>query len=119
MKITFELQGNTLEYENDDVSDSSEMGHAFGDGEEGHEYCYATTWQDFIGTAFHLIQQTGGILKLNSVYIHAANFSDTNGSSVTEETIVLLDNGETLPLSELLVVSNKSDAASTNQEDLY
>ena len=109
MKITFELQGNTLEYENDAVTDTSEMGHAFGDGEEGHEYCYATTWQDFIGTAFHLIQQTGGILKLNGVSIHAANLSDTNGSSVTIETIVALDSGETLPLSQMLVVSNESD----------
>lgn len=39
MKIAFELQGNTLEYENDAVTDESEMGHAFGDGEEGYEYC--------------------------------------------------------------------------------
>jgi hypothetical protein len=109
LKITFELQGNTLEYVNDAVSETSEMGHAFGDGEDGHEYCYATTWQDFIGTAFHLIQQTGGMLILNGVSIHAANFSDTNGSSVTKETIVALNNGETLALSEILVDSNKSD----------
>ena len=108
MKITFELQGNTLEYENDDVSESSEMGHAFGDGEEGHENCFATTWQNFIGTAFHLIQQTGGILKLNGVPIHAANFSDTNGGSVTSETLVALDNGETLPLSKILFTVNES-----------
>ena len=46
MKITFELQGNILEYENDAVTDASEMCHAFSDGEEGHEYCYATSWQD-------------------------------------------------------------------------
>lgn len=109
MKISFELQGNTLEYENDAVSESSEMGHAFGNGEDGHEYCYATIWQDFIGTAFHLIQQTGGILKLNGLRIHATSFSDTDGSSVTKETIVALDNGETLPLSQMLVVSNESD----------
>ena len=109
MKISFELQGNTLEYENDAVTESSEMGHAFGDGEEGHEYCNATTWQDFIGTAFHLIQQTGGILILNGVNIHAANFSDTNGSSVTRETIVALDNGETLALSKIVVAVNESD----------
>lgn len=108
MKITLELQGNTLEYENDAVSESSEMGHAFGDGEEGHQYCYATTWQEFIGTAFHLIQQTGGILKINGVLIHAANFGDTNGSSVTEETIVALDNDETLALSQILVAGNES-----------
>ncbi|MDO9050876.1 MAG: hypothetical protein Q7U70_05245 [Methylotenera sp.] len=106
MKISLELQGNTLEYENDAVTESSEMWHAFGDGEEGHEYCYATSWQDFIGTAFHLIQQTGGNLLLNGVSIHAANFSDTNGSSVTKETVVALGNGETLPLSQLLVVSS-------------
>ena len=111
MKITFELQGNTLEYENDAVTDASDMGHAFGDGEEGHEYCYATTWQDFIGTAFHLIQQTGGILILNGVSIHAANFSDTNGISVTKESIVALGNGETLPLSQILVVSHESDCS--------
>lgn len=109
MKITFELQGNTLEYENDAVTELSEMGHAFSDGEEGHEYCYATTWQDFIGTAFHLIQQTGGILKLTGICIHAANFSDTNGRSVTRDTIVALDNGETLALSQLLVVSSYSN----------
>jgi hypothetical protein len=109
LKITFELQGNALEYENDAVTESSEMGHAFGDGEEGHEYCYATTWQEFIGTAFHLIQQTGGILTLNGIRIHAANFNDTNGSSVTKETFVVLDNGETLPLSKMLVVGNESD----------
>ena len=106
MKITFELQGNTLEYENDAVTDSSEMGHAFGDGEDGHEYRFATTWQDFIGTAFHLMQQTGGILILNGVPIHAANFSDTNGSSVTKETIVALNNGETLALSQILVTGS-------------
>jgi hypothetical protein len=107
LKITFELQGNTLEYVNDAVTDLSEMGHAFGDGEEGHEYCYASTWQDFIGTAFHLIQQTGGILRLNGLRIHAASFSDTKGSSVTRETIVTLDNGETIALSQLLVDSNE------------
>lgn len=111
MKITFELQGNTLEYENDAVTDLSEMGHAFGDGEDGHEYCYATTWQDFIGTAFHLMQQTGGILKLNGVSIHAANFSDTNGSSVTKETIVASENDKTLALSKILVVGNESDCS--------
>lgn len=106
MKITFKLQGNTLEYENDAVTDSSEMGHAFGDGEDGHEYCYATTWQDFIGTAFHLMQQTGGILILNGANIHAASFGDTNGSSVTIETVVALDNGETLTLSQILVAGS-------------
>lgn len=30
MKITLDFQGNTPEYENDAVSDMSEMGHAFG-----------------------------------------------------------------------------------------
>lgn len=111
MKITFELQGNTLEYENDAVSDSSEMGHAFGDGEVGHEYCYATTWQDFIGTAFHLIQQTGGVLILNGLRIHATNLKDTNGSSMTKETIVALDSGETLALSKMLVANNEIDCS--------
>lgn len=37
MKITSALQGNTISYENDFVTDASEMGHAFGDGELGHE----------------------------------------------------------------------------------
>ncbi|MDO9050659.1 MAG: hypothetical protein Q7U70_04120 [Methylotenera sp.] len=102
MKITFELQGNTLEYENDAVTDASEMGHAFGDGEEGHEYCYAQTWQDFIGTAFHLIQQTGGNLMLNGQQIHAASFEETNGMPVTKETLVILANSETIPLGYIL-----------------
>jgi hypothetical protein len=102
MKITFELQGNTLEYENDAVNDASEMGCAFGDGEEGHEYCYASTWQDFIGTAFHLIQQTGGLLKLNGQQISAASFADTDGSSVKKDTLVILADGETIPLASIL-----------------
>ena len=102
MKITFVLQGNTLSYENDAVSDASEMGHAFGDGELGHEYCHAQTWQDFIGTALHLIQQTGGVLKLNGQQISAACFEDTNGKSVTSDTIIVLNNGANIALSELL-----------------
>lgn len=102
MKITLFLQGNTLSYENDDVSDASEMGHAFGDGELGHEYCYAQTWQDFIGTALHLIQQTGGLLKLNGQQISAACFEDTFGKSVTRETIIVLNNGANIALLELL-----------------
>ena len=102
MKITLVLQDNTLSYENDDVSDPSEMGHAFGDGEFGHEYCYAQTWQDFIGTALHLIQQTGGFLKLNGQQIRARCFEDTDGKSVTRETIIVLNNGANIALSELL-----------------
>ena len=102
MKITFELQGNILEYENDALSDLSEMGHAFGDGEEGHEYCYARTWQDFIGRAFHLIQQTGGVLKLNDQKISAVTFAETNGSSVTRDTVVMLKNGKKITLSQML-----------------
>jgi len=102
MKITFELQGNTLEYENDAVTDEVEMGHAFGDGEEGHEYCYARTWQDFIGRAFHLIQQTGGVLKLNGQQIRAASFKGTDGSSVTKDTLVILIDGEITSLSQIL-----------------
>jgi hypothetical protein len=99
MKITFELQGNTLEYENDAVSDMSEMGLAFGDGEE---FCYAQTWQDFIGRAFHLIQQTGGILKLNGTQISASSFEETNGSAVTRDTKVTLAVGKTLPILQFL-----------------
>jgi hypothetical protein len=102
MKITLDLQGNTLTYENDVVSDITEMGHAFGDGEDGNEFCYARTWQDFIGKSLHLIQQTGGILKLNGQQISALTFADTNGSSVTQDTIVMLENGEKLALSQML-----------------
>ncbi|MDP2153865.1 MAG: hypothetical protein Q8J66_09430 [Methylotenera sp.] len=102
MKIIFELQGNMLEYENYAVTDALEMGFAFGDGEEGHEYCYAQTWQDFIGTAFHLIQQTGGNLTLNGQQIHAASFEETNGSPVTKDTLVILDDFETIPLAYIL-----------------
>lgn len=105
MRIAFELQGNMLEYENDDVTDTSEMGHAFGNGEEGHEYCYARTWQDFIGTALHLIQQTGGILILNGQQISAAKFSDTAGISVTQNTNVILVDGEIIALSKILTPS--------------
>lgn len=102
MKVTFELQGNTLTYENDAVSDISEMGHAFGDGEVDNEFCYAKTWQNFIGRAFHLIQQTGGILKLNGQQISAACFEVTNGSSVTSDTVVVLENGVRITLLKLL-----------------
>jgi hypothetical protein len=82
MKITLALQDNTLEYENDAVSDMSEMGLAFGDGEVGNEFCYANTWQDFIGKAFHLIQQTGGVLKLNGQHIGASSFESTDGKTL-------------------------------------
>lgn len=102
MRIAFELQGNMLEYENDTVTDTSEMGHAFGDGEEGHEYCYARTWQDFIGTAFHLMQQTGGTLSVNGYSIKAAKFSDTAGIPLTKNTNVILANGEMVALSKIL-----------------
>jgi hypothetical protein len=102
MKITCELQGNTLEYENDAVTEDEEMGLAFGDGEEGHNYCNAQNWQDFIGRAFHLIQQTGGVLKLNGQQISAASFKDTDSSSVTKDTLVILIDGEITSLSQIL-----------------
>jgi hypothetical protein len=102
MKITLDFQGNTLEYENDAVSDMTEMGYAFGDGEEGNEFCYARTWQDFIGRAFHLIQQTGGVLKLNDTQIGASCFESTDGSAVTRDTEIVLRNGGTVVLSQLL-----------------
>ena len=102
MKITLALQGNNVSYENDFVTDASEMGHAFGDGEEGHEYCYATTWQEFIGRAFHLIQQTGGILSINGHDIQAVSFSDTDGRSATPDTNVMLASGEIVLLANLL-----------------
>lgn len=50
MKITLALQSHTITFENDAVSDVSEMGHAFGDNEEGNVCCYAR-----ICGAFHLI----------------------------------------------------------------
>ena len=58
------------------------MGHAFGDGEEGNEFCYARTWQDFIGRAFHLIQQTVGLLKLNEQKIGALTFESNDGKTL-------------------------------------
>ena len=103
MKITLVLQGNALTYENDSITEASEMGHAFGDGEEGHEFCNAQSWQDFIGTALHLIQQTGGILTLNGQQINAACFEDTDGNSVTIDTIVLLENDVSVIVSALLI----------------
>lgn len=102
MKVTFELQGNTIEYNNDGVTDESEMAIAFSDGEEGHEYCYARHWQNCIGVAFHLIQQTGGNLTLNGKQICAASFSDTNGRSVNQGTLVILADGLIVSLSEVL-----------------
>lgn len=102
MKVTFELQGNTVSYENEAVSDISEMGHSFGDGEEGNEFCYARTWQEFIGRAFHLIQQTGGILQLNGQQIGAASLGSTDGNAVTRDTLAVLRNGVIVALSELL-----------------
>ncbi|HPX89104.1 MAG TPA: hypothetical protein PL133_07545 [Methylophilaceae bacterium] len=75
---------------------------AFGDGEEGNEFCFSGTWQDFIGRAFHLIQQTGGILMLNGQQISAACFESTDGSAVTNDTAVVLADGKTLLISQLL-----------------
>ena len=102
MKITLVLQSNTLIYENDAVSDISEMGHAFGDGEDGNEFCYARNWQEFIGRALHLIQQTGGILQLNGQQISASCFEGTDGRAVTNDTEVVLANGKKLPILRLL-----------------
>jgi hypothetical protein len=102
MKLTLILQGNALTYENDSITEASEMGHAFGDGEEGHEFCNAQSWQDFIGTALHLIQQTGGVLRVNDQIISAARLEDTDGRSVTMNTTVVLDNCVSIPLSTLL-----------------
>ena len=103
MKITLVLQGNTLSYENDAITEVSEMGHAFGDGEEGHEFCKAQSWQDFIGTALHLKQQTAGVLTLNGQQINAACFEDTDGNSVTIDTIVMLENDVSVTVSALLI----------------
>jgi hypothetical protein len=102
MEITLAFQGNTITYENDAVTDASDMGHAFGDGEAGHEFCYARNWQDFIGMALHLIQQTGGVLRVNDQIIHAARLEDTDGRPVTLNTTVMLDNGVIIALSKLL-----------------
>lgn len=102
MEITLAFQGNTITYENDAVTEASDMSHAFGDGEAGNEFCYAQNWQDFIGMALHLIQQTGGVLRVNDQIIHAARLEDTDGRSVTLNTTVMLDNGISIPLSKLL-----------------
>jgi hypothetical protein len=102
MKITLVLQGNILTYENDAITEVLEMGHAFGDGEEGHEFCKAQTWQNFIGTALHLIQQTGGVLTLNGQEISAATFEGTAGDPVTKDTLVMLEDSEKIPLAYIL-----------------
>ena len=102
MKIILDLQGNTLSYENDAVSDITEIDLAFGDGEEDNEFCFASTWQELIGRALHLIQQTGGILQLNGQQISASCFEGTDGRAVTNDTEVVLANGKTIPISRLL-----------------
>ena len=101
MKLTVKLQGNTLSYENSAIEQASEMGFAFSDGER--EYCYAQNWQDFIGAAFHLIQQTGGVLMLNGQQINAACLASTNGRPVTSDTVVVLSDATNITLSKLLV----------------
>lgn len=101
MKLTVTLQGNTLSYENSAIEQASEMGFAFSDGER--EYCCAQNWWDFIGTAFHLIQQTGGVLLLNGQQINAVCLAATDGRPVTGGTVVVLNDGRHAVLSELLV----------------
>lgn len=101
MKLTVTLENNTLSYENSAIEQASEMGFAFSDGEL--EYCRAQDWRDFIGTAFHLIQQTGGVLMLNGQQINAACLEATNGRPVTVDTVVVLNDGRLVALSELLV----------------
>ena len=86
MKITLAVQGNTVTYENDAETNISEMWIVFGDGEAGDEFCYARTRQDFIGWAFHLIQQTGGILKLNGQQIYVAIFEGIDVSAEKYDT---------------------------------
>ncbi len=102
MEITLAFKGNTITYENDSVTEASDMGHAFGDGEAGHEFCYAQNWPNFIGTALHLIQQTGGVLRINDKIIRAASFEDADGRPVKANTKVMLDNGVSIPLSKLI-----------------
>ncbi len=101
MKLTVTLENNTLSYENSAIEQASEMGFAFSDGER--ECCYAQDWRDFIGIAFHLIQQTGGVLMLNGQQINAACLASTNGRPVTVDTVVVLNDGRLVALSELLV----------------
>jgi hypothetical protein len=102
MEITLAFKGNTITYENDAISGASDMGNAFGDGEAGHEFCYAQNWPNFIGTALHLIQQTGGVLRVNNKIIRAAKLEDADGLPVTASTKVMLDNGVSITLSKLL-----------------
>ncbi len=101
MKLTVTLENNTLSYENSAIEQASEMGFAFSDGER--EYSYAQDWRDFIGTALHLIQQTGGVLMLNGQQISAASLASTNGRPVTRDTVVVLNDGRSIALAELLV----------------
>ena len=102
MEVTLAFKGNTITYENDAITEAADMGHAFGDGEAGHEFCYAQNWPNFIGTALHLIQQTGGVLRVNDKIIRAAHLEDTDGRPVTANTKVMLDNGVSITLSKLL-----------------
>jgi hypothetical protein len=51
---------------------------------------------------FHLIQQTGGLLTLTGQQISVATFEDTNGSTVTRDSEVILENGIRITLSQLL-----------------
>ena len=102
MEVTLAFKGNTITYENDAITEAADMGHAFGDGEAGHEFCYAQNWPNFIGTALHLIQQTGGVLRVNDQIISAARLEDTDGRPVTLNTKVMLDNGVSITLSKLL-----------------
>ena len=101
MKLTVTLENNTLSFENSAIEQASEMGFAFSDGER--EYCYAQNWRDFIGTAFHLIQQTGGVLLLNGQQINAVCLASTDGRPVTVDTVVVLNDGRSIALAELLV----------------
>lgn len=101
MKLTVTLENNTLSYENSAIEQASEMGFAFSDGDR--EYCCAQDWRDFIGTALHLIQQTGGVLMLNGQQINAASLASTNGQPVKRDTVIVLNDGRHVVLSELLV----------------
>ncbi len=101
MKLTVTLENNTLSYENSAIEQASEMGVAFSDGE--WEYGHAQNWRDFIGTALHLIQQTGGVLMLNGQQINAASLAATDGRPVTANTVIALNDGRHVVLSELLV----------------
>jgi hypothetical protein len=98
---------NTLIYDNESVDTAEAFGIAFSNGEEGHEFEYAEKWETFIGTAWHLIQQTGGTLFLNDMKISAIDIYETNGKAVNKTTQAKLADGRIYKLGQLLNLETK------------